>query len=137
MRHMQNKTLRFGLLALILLVTTPPTWARKRVYNLADYGIKANTEADAHLGSRLKQTLETIKRQTAPGDKVVLKLEHGTYHFHADDAPAYEFYISNHDQDQPKRTAILLNGWQQLTLEGNGADLVFHGRLIPDRKSVV
>ena len=131
MRHMQNKTLRFGLLALILLVTTPPTWARKRVYNLADYGIKANTETDAHLGSRLKQTLETIKRQTAPGDKVVLKLERGTYHFHADDAPAYEFYISNHDQDQPKRTAILLNGWQQLTLEGNGADLVFHGRLIP------
>ena len=71
MRHMQNKTLRFGLLALILLVTTPPTWARKRVYNLADYGIKANTDWKKTLGSEWRQYEEIFPKLQASNIDII------------------------------------------------------------------
>ena len=64
-------------------------------------------------------------------DEVIIKFERGTYEFHPADAAEREFYVSNHDQNQPKRIGICLEHWNNLTLDGNGSDFVFHGRMLP------
>lgn len=105
--------------------------ARKFVFKMADYGIRPNTEADHTLASRLDSVFDCIRRQVTAQDKIVMRFEPGTYHFHADHARAHELYISNHDQDQPKRVGVFVEGWNNLTMEGKKSDFVFHGRMIP------
>lgn len=122
---MKTKLLPLFLAALLAVV---PATARKRTFNLQDYGV---LPGEARLGEKLRQALEQIKASAEPGDRITLKFKKGSYDFHAADAAACERYVSNHDQDQPKRVAIDLQGWQDLTFDGSGSAFVFHGRLIP------
>lgn len=105
-----------------------PAFSRKLTINLADYGVVPGA---SQLSSKLDAALTRIQQQVAPTDKVVLRLEKGEYHFHSEDASVVRCYISNHDQEDSKRVAIRLVGWSNLTLDGKGAELVFHGRLVP------
>lgn len=105
-----------------------PAFSRKLTINLADYGVVPGA---SRLSSKLDAALTKIQQQVAPTDKVVLRLEKGEYHFHSEDASVVRCYISNHDQEDSKRVAIRLVGWSNLTLDGKGAELVFHGRLVP------
>ena len=41
------------------------------------------------------------------------------------------YYISNHDQDNPKQVGLALEHWKNLTFDGQGAELIFHGRMLP------
>ena len=115
-------------LLISLLLTVSMVCARKRTFKMEDFGV---TPGAGNLCSRLRQALGEIKSKTAAGDEIVLKFKKGEYDFHAADAEPCELYISNHDQNQPKPVAIHLDGWQHLTVEGNGARFLFHGRLIP------
>lgn len=105
-----------------------PAFSRKLTINLADYGVVPGA---SRLSSKLDAALTRIQQLVAPTDKVVLRLERGEYHFHSEDASVVRCYISNHDQEDSKRVAIRLVGWSNLTLDGKGAELVFHGRLVP------
>lgn len=118
---------KFSILILALLMCLP-AFSRKLTINLADYGVVPGA---SRLSSKLDAALTKIKQQLAPTDKVVLRLEKGEYHFHSEDASVVRCYISNHDQEDSKRVAIRLVGWSNLTLDGKGAELVFHGRLVP------
>lgn len=60
-----------------------------------------------------------------------MKFKRGKYAFYADDAQPTELYISNHDQGQPKRVAILLKAWKNLTFDGNGSEFLCYGRMLP------
>lgn len=103
-------------------------FSRKYTIDLADYGVVPGA---TQLSSKLDAALSKIQQQMSPADKVVLRLQKGEYHFHSTDAPVVQCYISNHDQEASKRVGIRLVGWKNLTLDGKGAELVFHGRLIP------
>lgn len=125
--------MRKSLLLLLLLLTlgSPLLHAgRRHVYHLSDYGIRPGLSG-TDLSSRLQQALDAISAQAVEGEEVVVRFQKGRYDFYAADARPQELYISNHDQDQPKRVAITLDGVSRLTLDGNGAELIFHGRLIP------
>ncbi|MDO4930490.1 MAG: alpha-1,3-galactosidase B [Bacteroidales bacterium] len=104
--------------------------ARGLVFNLTDYGIVPDGSA-GDLSAKLERALRAISAKVGDGDEVVVKFKKGRYDFHAADARGYELYVSNHDQDQPKRVVFYLDGWKNLTLDGNGSDFVFHGRLVP------
>ncbi|NLA61773.1 MAG: alpha-1,3-galactosidase B, partial [Bacteroidales bacterium] len=41
------------------------------------------------------------------------------------------YYISNHDQGKPKSIGFALEGLQNITIDGQGSDFIFHGRMIP------
>lgn len=97
--------------------------------DMSAYGLRPNTKQDGT--AALSAALQTIKSQIRPSDKVVLQFAKGRYDFHSEQAKAYTYYISNHDQDQPKRVVFNLDGWKNLTIDGNGSDFIFHGRLIP------
>ena len=118
---------KFSILILAILMCLP-AFSRKLTINLADYGVVPGA---SRLSSKLDAALTKIQQQVAPTDKVVLRLEKGEYHFHSEDASVVRCYISNHDQEDSKRVAIRLVGWSNLTLDGKGAELVFHGRLVP------
>lgn len=75
----------------------------------------------------LLKALDTIK---ASGQPSVLSLENRTYHFYPDKAFEKYYSPSNNDGSLQKITFPIL-GINSLTIEGNGATLLFHGRISP------
>lgn len=48
----------------------------------------------------------------------------GTYHFYEDGAFVREYYISNHDQDNPKRVGFAFEHLQNITFDGQGSEFI-------------
>lgn len=105
-----------------------PLGARKVTFKMDKFGI---VPGGTELSAKMQKALEEIRSQVGDEDKVVLKFRSGRYDFHSTDATAREYYVSNHDQTQPKLIGICLENWKNLTLDGCGADFVFHGRMLP------
>lgn len=123
-------TLKKGILAAIsLMLTLPSVAADTVIYKASDFGIKADSGKDA--APMFRKMLKKIKGKTDGESEIVIRLDKGVYEFHPTAQTEKEYYISNHDQDQPKKTGIDLDGWKNLTIEGNGATLLFHGRMLP------
>ena len=126
MKKLASLATLLGLCAMLCL----PAPAKKRVFQLEDYGIVPG-DTSRTLCSRLRQALTLIRQQTRPDEEAIVRFKSGRYDFHAANAESMELYISNHDQNQPKKVGILLDNWNGLTLDGNGAQFVFHGRMLP------
>lgn len=60
----------------------------------------------------------------------ILKLGGGQLHFHPRYAFQKEYYISNNDYSR-KSIIFPLIGMQDLTIDGEGAELLFHGEVLP------
>ena len=105
-----------------------------KVYKASDFGIVPGTGAD--MTEEVAKAIETIKVERA-GKPTVLLFEAGEYDFLPDSANVREYYVSNHDQDNPKRVAVALEGVKNLTLKGrvvNGegyANFMMNGRMLP------
>ena len=118
------------LLCIWLLAVAPGVIsAKERVYDLAKLGLKADSKRNA--SPVLRKVIDKIKAECAPTDSVVLRFAPGRYEFHEKGASLREYYISNHDQVNPKKVGLALEGFHHLTLDGQGAELVFHGRMLP------
>lgn len=59
-----------------------------------------------------------------------LLIEPGVYHFYPDHAMVREYYMSNNDGGR-KPIAFPLIGFDGLTIEGSGAQFIFHGNISP------
>lgn len=105
------------------------SFAADKVIEMRSYGLLPDTREN--LSPLLQKALQDIKAQAKPEDRITLLFEAGRYDFHPAGAAAREYYISNHDQDNPKTVGFPLEDWQGLTLDGQGADFVFHGRMLP------
>lgn len=81
--------------------------------------------------SRLNEILAMIKSSVDEDDEVVVKFKKARYDFYPNDVMQREYYVSNHDQGQPKVTGICLEQWDNLTLDGKGSEFVFHGQMLP------
>lgn len=103
--------------------------AAVKVYRAADFGIRPGTGKSQ--SALMQKAIESIVQQSGKKDKVVFHLEEGRYDFYPEDATQREYYISNHDQFNSKNVGIALEDLNHFTLEGNGAQLVFHGRMLP------
>ncbi len=60
-----------------------------------------------------------------------IELEAGEYHFYEENALPMSVYVSNHDQQAVHRTGLPLVGLHGVTLRGNGAQFIFHGKMLP------
>lgn len=112
-------------LATILFACTV-AWGQQ-VFHGKDYGIIPNTGAD--MTKAFSKALEHIKSNSK--GKAVLKLEAGDYDFNHSKANIRELYISNHDQDNPKSVAIIIEDMEDFTLDGGGASFYMNGRMLP------
>lgn len=110
------------------LLSTLPLHAQK-VYQLSDYGLRPNSGKNA--SPILQMVVARIQAECRKGEPVVIRFAKGRYDFREQGAAIRTYYISNHDQDNPKKVGIALEDMSNLTLEGEGADLIFHGRMLP------
>lgn len=123
------RTLFLYSLAILFSVLTVSVTAAERVYELSQFGLKANSKKNA--SPVVQKALAKIKSEYKEGDHVVLRFPKGRYHFHESGAAVREYYISNHDQDNPKKVGIALEDMKNLTLDGQGSEFIFYGRMIP------
>ncbi|MEG1848015.1 MAG: right-handed parallel beta-helix repeat-containing protein [Lachnospiraceae bacterium] len=91
---------------------------------LREYGITPENKDNTYA---LRKLLDTYRRESG----LILVLEQGIYQFHPDYAEEHLLYISNHHEDVPKRVIFNLSQYDQLTVEGNGAMLLFYMDCIP------
>ena len=101
----------------------------QQTIDVARYGIRPNTGKD--MTPRIQKMLKKIAPLSGQGEGIVLRFAPGRYDFHPDKAAERTYYISNHDQDNPKRVGIHLENLKNVTLDGGGASFVFHGRMLP------
>lgn len=92
------------------------------------YGVRPDTGKD--MAPKINLALNKIAEKYGKTD-ITLKFAPGVYNFYPEKALKKEYYISNHDQTNPKSLGIDLDGWINLTIEGNGAEFIFDGRMLP------
>ena len=122
-----KKTIHLFLMALVC--SALPALAENKVYKAAELGLVPNTGKS--MSAQMQKVIATIRTEMKKGDKAVLVLEKGRYDFHPQDAASRNYYVSNHDQPQPRPVGVPLEDLHDFVLDGQGAELVFHGRMMP------
>ena len=79
----------------------------------------------------VQKVIARIQAECKDGEAVILRFEEGRYNFHEKGCAEREYYISNHDQTNPKKVGLALEDMKNLTVDGQGAELIFHGRMLP------
>ncbi len=100
---------------------------RGGIVRVRDFGVRPGTGEDVTAGFN-----EAVRkcRETGAG---VLRLEKGRYDFWQENAARREIFVSNTSSEtecpsKVKTIGLLIEGLRDLTIEGNGAELIFHGR---------
>ncbi|MBR2847734.1 MAG: right-handed parallel beta-helix repeat-containing protein [Clostridia bacterium] len=70
-----------------------------------------------------------ILRTAKNGDTLVF--ERGTYNFYPEHAFEVESCISNHDADGLKKVAFFIKNIENIVIDGNGAEFIFHETMVP------
>lgn len=91
----------------------------------ADYGI---APGKAFKAADVERLLADVK--AAKGAKKLV-FEAGTYDVGAEQCQTRTWFISNHDQVNPRKVFLPLEGQEDLEVEGNGAFFNLKGRIIP------
>ena len=107
--------------------------ARTISYNVADFGLMPSVQKGKSINNSplFVKMIEQIKKEKKAGDKIIIKFSANRYDFYTDGASSRTYYISNHDQDNPKTVGLAIEKMDNLTLDGGGASFVFHGRMLP------
>lgn len=107
----------------------------EKVYRASDFGILPNTGKD--MTAVVANAIETIKSECA-GKSACLLFDAGEYDFYPDSANVREYYISNHDQNNPKSVAIVVEGMKNFMIKCETepedtarAHFVMNGRMLP------
>ena len=105
-----------------------------RVVRVTDFG--AEPDSRRNVVAAVSRALEACRRVETP----VLVFPKGRYDFWPQHAVERDYFESNTTDANPKRLAILLEGFTGLTVDGGGSTFVFHDRMQPftvDRSSEV
>ena len=111
---------------LALICTT--AFAQSEVYEMSKYGVRPGKKSS--VSARVQKAIESIRKESA-GKSAVIRFEAGTYHFYPKGATMREYYISNHEQTNPKAVGLAFEDFKNLTVEGNGAEFIFHDIMLP------
>lgn len=88
-------------------------------------------ENAADVGPALRSILSKTGATPEEAGEITINLAPGEYHFYPDGALRMSYYISNHDQQNIQPVAMPIVGQKNLTINGNGAVLIFHGKIQP------
>ncbi len=92
---------------------------------------KTTIEIDNSNVKDLHDIINKVRSEVDDNSKVLIKFKKDRYDFYPADAQQREYYVSNHDQNQPKKVGICIEGWNNLTIDGGGSDFIFHGQMLP------
>lgn len=124
---MKNRFFILALMQLLLLGLVSCGTAGK-VYRAADFGIVPGTGED--MAVKMTAAIETIKAERQ-GKPATLLFEKGEYDFFYNNGHQRELYISNHDQDNPKSVAVVIEDMENFVLDGGGSTFNMNGRMLP------
>lgn len=79
----------------------------------------------------LFRAIEKATAKQRDTDTLTLKLAPGRYNFRPHKLTERTLFISNHDQANPKSIGLILEGKKNVIIDGQGAELIFHGRMLP------
>lgn len=101
------------------------------IIDISDYGAIANSGNDA--SHALRQAIAAAKLATPP---VVLNIPRGIYDFQSTSAERLPYFITNTtsqaDTPEALRTVgLLFKDMDDITIQGNGSTLMFHGLMTP------
>ncbi len=120
------------LILITALILSSSTEAKKIVINISEapyYFLPNENKKDN--ASRLHNILSDIKSKADDDDNIIIKFNKARYDFYPHDAQQREYYVSNHDQNQPKIIGICIEDWNGLTLDGDGSEFISHGQMLP------
>lgn len=112
-------------LMVLLLVLMGCNKNQPVVMRMSDFGLKPDSKENAI--PLIRKALEECKKHS----NAVLTFENGRYDFWPDSAFTKEYFESNTTNDAPKKLGVLIEGIKGLTLDGGGADFIFHGAMQP------
>ena len=113
---------------LTLLFIALFTVCKGGAYDLSGYGLKPDTGENA--SPLIAKALQEIAAEVN-FDTVRILLPKGRYDFYPEGASKREYFISNHDQDNPKLVGLAFENMKNVIFDGQGSELVFHGRMLP------
>ena len=98
--------------------------------NVADFGARPDSRADAT--EAIQRALAAAKGKTT--ERVVLQFPKGQYDVFPEKATRVDYFIpgTTAEAESPSKTKVIglyLKGLKNLTLEGNGALLMYHGKM--------
>lgn len=116
------------LLFSLLLFVSYSCKQSKGVISFDEFGVKPNTKENASLGA-----IKLVEHLSASTDTshVTVVYPKGRYDFYEEGSFQREYYISNHDQTNPKSVGFAFENLQNITIDGQGSDFIFHGRMVP------
>lgn len=117
------------LLTASLCLTMLSLNATPKIYRASKMGIKPSTGENVTVA--VNAALAKIKAEQKDGQSAVLLFDKGRYDFTPQGAQIREYYISNHDQVNPKTVGIAIEDMKNLTIDGGGSDFYFNGRMLP------
>ena len=92
------------------------------------FGIKHDTKENASLAAVNLIEHLSVRPDTS---HITVVFPKGRYDFYEDGAFVREYYISNHDHVEARKVAFAFENLQNVTIDGQGSDFIFHGRMIP------
>ena len=107
----------------LYLVLAGLVWAVTTI-NITDYGTEANVGSDTT--PAIRAALEACRKL----DAARIIFPKGRYDFWPDMADERYYFISNNDEGL-KRIAFLLDGFNNLEIDGQGSQFIFHGYVNP------
>ena len=119
----------FCLFACIFCLSASNISAKSHVYDVKRWGIVPSE--DVNCSPLMQQALKDIAAEVPSLKGITLVFGPGEYHFLPEGSAEKTYYISNHDQANPKRVGLAFEGFDGLIIKGEGADFVFHGRMLP------
>lgn len=114
-------------LLLLLALITSCTQATSTI-SFDKYGSTAdNGENSSPLAVQMLEELSA----RGSNEPITITFPKGRYDFYEDGAFEREYYISNHDQTNPKKVGFALEELENITIDGQGSEFIFHGRMVP------
>lgn len=119
---LKNSLLSFSVILLAACNTDP-------AYNLSKYGLMPDSKENS--SPLMAKALLEISRSVDTTDSVVIRLPKGRYDFYPERSSQRDYFISNHDQNNPKLVGLPFENMNNMVFDGQGSELVFHGRMLP------
>ena len=82
-------------------------------------------------GSKLNSGISKEIKKLPANDTLKVILTGKTYSFAPEKGVERTLWISNHDQDNPKKVGLMLENCSNVIIEGNDADFMFEGLMLP------
>ena len=122
---MKLKQILFFNLMLLLVMGCKNT---SQTQSFEAFGVDPDTKENASLAAEKMVDFLKSREDTA---HITVVFPKGRYDFYEEGSFEREYYISNHDQLNPKKVGFALEHLQNVTIDGQGSEFIFHGRMIP------